>query len=171
MINTEIQEWPKNGVSGARASPVAKPDVYTCPHRCRLPRTCTCELPRAHCARRWSAGTARFDGFLQRLNPLPVQSVAHGVEWWTRGGLERMGSARIGLHVRSGSHARALDEPSPARGSCTKEGAAAFANSEKAMWPVAEVSCSRVLACGEGSFAKDVLHFTAVQVPTFTSDA
>ena len=45
---------------------------------------------------------------------------------------------------------RALDAQSLARSSCTKEGAAAFANSEKAMWPVAEVSCSRLglLACG-----------------------
>ena len=86
--------------------------------------------------------------------PLPIQSVAHAVEWWTGGGLERMGSEH-GLDCMLEVVAcRALDAQSLARSSCTKEGAAAFANSEKAMWPVAEVSCSRVLACGEGSFAK-----------------
>ena len=69
----------------------------------RLPRTC--EMAHARCARRSSAGTARSDGFLQWLNPLSVQSVAHGAEWWTGGGLVHMSSARIGLHVRSGSYA------------------------------------------------------------------
>ena len=79
-----------------------------------LPRTC--ELPHARCARRSSAGTARSDGFLQWLNPLPVQSVAHGAEWWTGGGLVHMSSARIGLHVRSGFLCRGwVGAPSLAR--------------------------------------------------------
>ena len=70
-------------------------------------------------------------------------SGGHGVGWsaWALHGLDCM------LEVVA---CRALDAQSLARSSCTKEGAAAFANSEKAMWPVAEVSCSRLLACGPG---------------------
>ena len=65
-----------------------------------LPRTC--ELPHARCARRSSAGTGRSDGFLQWLNPLPVQSVAHGAEWWTGGGLVHMGSAHLDCMLEAG---------------------------------------------------------------------
>ena len=112
-----------------------------------LPRTC--ELPHARCARRSSAGTGRSDGFLQWLNPLPVQSVAHGAG---AHGLCRLNELWI-AYVRSGFLCRGwMGAPSLARGSLVHKG-----RRSRVCKPVkGNVACSRdfAFAClRRGEFA------------------